>query len=732
MNAKTPFFYTSLLYICAFILFMEWLYPVNQIGEVTNMTVFILYTLFCFFISLLGVKWWLSMPLKGLGLIFILDSLFMTPTIFSITWVKQFLAEVGFNLNALFSQQWYELTPLFRSMLFLVLIWMLSYLLYYWFIVMKRVFVFALLTFIYVSLLDTFTPYEADGAIVRTFIVSFAALGLSNFSKEISKESISISWAKKAPMWAIPLISVVLFSTLIGYAAPKFGPQWPDPVPFIQSAAENAGGPGVGGGVQKVGYGEDDSRLGGSFVQDYTPVFQAAAKEEHYWRVETKDIYTGKGWEKSSDPRFEPQYGGNISLDTFANDVVETERLQTMLDFQEDSQMEKLVYPYGVNQVEADQRERLDLQLDPQFGEIRAQRDGNSMPLDQYTIHYDMPSFAIDELRETSPDDDPQELKEHFTQLPDSLPDRVSELAEEITQDEDNRYDIARSIESYFGRNGFTYQISNVPVPEEDQDYVDQFLFESKAGYCDNYSTSMVVMLRSLDIPARWAKGFTGGEVVENGETSDDYDVYEVTNANAHSWVEVYFPGQGWVPFEPTQGFSNLTDFHMNMDETGEESALESEEEESAQGQQEEMPEEEETAPAAAQNDSNSGGFEINWWYVLIAIPAAGFLVWLIYRTRFRWRTVYLSRKLQRRQDAKTFQEAYHWLLVLLKHKGYGKDPGQTLREYAQQIDFHYETYAMNQLTHQYERILYKNEINEQGIHQLSDSWKNLTKEIMT
>ncbi|SFE25173.1 Transglutaminase-like superfamily protein [Lentibacillus persicus] len=730
MNTKTPIFHTSLLYICAFILFMEWLYPVNQIGEVTNMTVFILYTIYCFFISLLGIKWWLSIPLKGLGLLFIIDSLYMAPAILSVTWLTQFMAEVGFNINALFSQQWYALTPLFRSMLFLVLIWMLSYLLYYWFIVMKRVFIFSLLTFIYLSLLDTFTPYEANAAIVRTFIVSFAALGLSNFSKEIGKEAIHFSWAKRAPMWAIPLVSVVLFSTLIGYAAPKLEPQWPDPVPFIQSAAENAGGPGNGGGIQKVGYGENDSQLGGSFVQDYTPVFQAAAKDEHYWRVETKDVYTGKGWEKSRDPQFEPQYDGNITLSTFANDV-ETEELETMLDFQENSQMEKLVYPYGIDRVEVDQSERVDLQLDPEYGEIQTQRNGNSMRLDQYTIHYNKPSFAIDELREVKPGDDPQELKDHYTQLPETLPERVSELAEDITEDEENRYDKARSIESYFGRNGFTYQISNVPVPEEEQDYVDQFLFESQAGYCDNYSTSMVVMLRSLDIPARWAKGFTSGEVIQSGDTPDDYDIYEVTNANAHSWVEVYFPGEGWVPFEPTQGFSNLTDFHMNMDETDEEGALEPEEDDAAQGQQEEVPEEEENEAAAAQNDGNSGSFEINWWYVLIGALAAGLLVWLIYRTRFRWRTAYISRKLQRRQDAKTFQEAYHWLLSLLKQKEFGKAPGQTLREYAKQVDFHYDTYTMNHLTNYYERMLYNNETNTMDINQVNESWKNLIKKIM-
>src|SRR5699024_10759867 len=126
-----------------------------------------------------------------------------------------------------------------------------------------------------------------------------------------------------------------------------------------------------------------------------------------------------------------------------------------------------------------------------------------------------------------------------------------------------------KAIEQYFNSNGFVYQISDVLIPDEDEDYVDQCLYETKAGYCDNYSTSMVVMLRTLDILARWVKGFTGGEKIDETEDANGNkrDVYEITNANAHSWVEVYFPEAGWVPFEPTQGFSNETDFYEESDE---------------------------------------------------------------------------------------------------------------------------------------------------------------------
>ena len=102
-----------------------------------------------------------------------------------------------------------------------------------------------------------------------------------------------------------------------------------------------------------------------------------------------------------------------------------------------------------------------------------------------------------------------------------------------------------------------------MPVPAPDQDYVDQFIFETKRGYCDNFSTAMVVMLRTIDIPARWVKGFTFGEVIEQNEGN----LYtQVLNKNAHSWVEVYFPGVGWVPFEPTQSFVNPYVFERDQE----------------------------------------------------------------------------------------------------------------------------------------------------------------------
>ena len=74
----------------------------------------------------------------------------------------------------------------------------------------------------------------------------------------------------------------------------------------------------------------------------------------------------------------------------------------------------------------------------------------------------------------------------------------------------------------------------------------------------------MIVLLRSAGIPARWVKGYTEGTLDNTLVGAEGEDVYKIANDNAHSWVEVYFPGYGWIPFEPTKGFTNPYNFINN------------------------------------------------------------------------------------------------------------------------------------------------------------------------
>ena len=131
--------------------------------------------------------------------------------------------------------------------------------------------------------------------------------------------------------------------------------------------------------------------------------------------------------------------------------------------------------------------------------------------------------------------------RNHYLQLP-RLPDRIRALADSITAGADIRYDKVKAVESFLRR--FTYTLD---LPRNAREAsLDHFLFERRAGHCEYFSTAMVVMLRTLGIHAREVNGFRGGEWSEFG------NYLAVTQNQAHSWVEVWFPNYGWVTFDPT------------------------------------------------------------------------------------------------------------------------------------------------------------------------------------
>lgn len=136
-------------------------------------------------------------------------------------------------------------------------------------------------------------------------------------------------------------------------------------------------------------------------------------------------------------------------------------------------------------------------------------------------------------------------------QLPSTVPARVGLLAEAIVYELESDWERAKAIETYL-RTHYTYTLDPA-VPDPNMDFADAFLFETKAGYCDYFSTSMAVLLRSIGIPARWVKGFAPGEESGRGWIGET-EAYRVTvrNLHAHSWVEAYIDGAGWVAFDPT------------------------------------------------------------------------------------------------------------------------------------------------------------------------------------
>jgi transglutaminase-like putative cysteine protease len=125
---------------------------------------------------------------------------------------------------------------------------------------------------------------------------------------------------------------------------------------------------------------------------------------------------------------------------------------------------------------------------------------------------------------------------------------RISELAQKIVADANavTPYDQASAIEAYLRSGKFTYTLQP-PAAPEGRDPLEYFLFTSYRGYCEFFATAMGDMLRSLKIPTRLVNGYGPG-------TFDSaVGAFVVRGEDAHTWVEVYFPDYGWIPFEPTK-----------------------------------------------------------------------------------------------------------------------------------------------------------------------------------
>lgn len=137
------------------------------------------------------------------------------------------------------------------------------------------------------------------------------------------------------------------------------------------------------------------------------------------------------------------------------------------------------------------------------------------------------------------------EMRETYLQLPERLDPRIPELARQITATANNPFDKAIALETYLRTNfGYTLNLQgNVAT-----DPLAHFLFVTKAGHCEYFASSMAVMLRALGIPSREVNGFLPGEFNDIGGD------YIVRASDAHSWVEAYFPGNGWLIFDPTPG----------------------------------------------------------------------------------------------------------------------------------------------------------------------------------
>jgi transglutaminase-like putative cysteine protease len=171
---------------------------------------------------------------------------------------------------------------------------------------------------------------------------------------------------------------------------------------------------------------------------------------------------------------------------------------------------------------------------------FNSERTGTKMRYEGASM---LPKIAPNALRRASVAY-PADINRTYLEVP-ALDPRIRQLAATITANASNPYDKAESIELYL-KTHYAYTLDLRGDPGNDP--LAYFLFERRAGHCEYFASAMAIMLRDVGVPSRYATGFLPGEFNDVGH---DYIIRE---SDAHAWVEVYFPGYGWMTFDPTPG----------------------------------------------------------------------------------------------------------------------------------------------------------------------------------
>ena len=252
--------------------------------------------------------------------------------------------------------------------------------------------------------------------------------------------------------------------------------------------------------------------------------YTVESEEPRYWRVTAYDRYTGNGWVRTGSPG---PYDGQ-RLDSPPG---ETRTLRQ--EFRAESTIGTV--PAAWKPVEYSGDPSVSVGNEGGF-----QPDGTLSAGDGYEVRSELLVATPDGLRGAGTDYDDATV-ELYTQLPDSTPDRVAERTSILTANAENPYETALVVERWLQEN----KDYSLDVDRPGFNVADAFLFEMDEGYCVYFATTMATMLRTQGIPARMAVGYTSGQRIDENR-------WVVRGLNSHAWVEVYFPGQGWVQFDPT------------------------------------------------------------------------------------------------------------------------------------------------------------------------------------
>ncbi len=269
--------------------------------------------------------------------------------------------------------------------------------------------------------------------------------------------------------------------------------------------------------------------------QANTEVFQVRSPEPSYWRLTTLEQFDGRIWSSS----------GSYS-DADGTLPVAVDAAVAAATFEQTFTIRALAAIWLPSAFEPRALDVDDVSVlyDEESATLIVDKGIDSSDGIEYRVTSSSPRITAEDLAGGG-GEVPGSIRDEYLELPDDMSPRVLDLAADLTADADTPYAAALALQDHL--RTFTYDL-NVGSGHSG-DVLDQFLFETQRGYCEQFAGAFAAMARSVGLPARVAVGFTSGVA-----DPSDPDLYRVRGEHAHAWPEVFLAGAGWVSFEPTPG----------------------------------------------------------------------------------------------------------------------------------------------------------------------------------
>ncbi|WP_379127616.1 DUF4129 domain-containing transglutaminase family protein [Paenibacillus sp. sgz500958] len=555
----SPLFYRLLFSLAIMGLFIEWLLPlyqVNMVDETRRLLAVLAGTsgllLLC---GLIQRPFWLGASAQTVVAVLVW---FVACSQANGNWFRDYIAEIPGDFILLFSGRVSEVNTETRLLILCagwsLLVVSVQHLALY----RSSTSLFSVVTVVYLLLLNRFLELDTSVQLAISADLILVLQGMCRLQllqgKNPSGRMTSLPYTR---WWIAAVLSATIISGMswagkewIGHQQEKeislkpsarFLQAWGEEAELNTFAGESSG---------LTGYSLSEGELGAPLTGSTEPVFKVESRLSAYMKGQSLDHYDGRRWGKSAEGLLPlnlaalPEKRAASALST--EDRILTQRVQFMSPSISGLPLFSAGRVLDVPTVQLADGSRLGFVFASQDREeIRLPETTSAWGITEYTVVSQLPETDPQVLRRLT-GLDPEEVQRIYLELPAALPTRVRELADRLTSSADSRYDAAVSVMNYL-KTHYTYTL-DTKVPPAGADFTDDFLFEVTKGYCVHFATAMTVLLRSADIPARYVKGYGPGTL----EVGSVPPRYTVTQGDAHAWVEVYFPGAGWVPFDPT------------------------------------------------------------------------------------------------------------------------------------------------------------------------------------